>query len=114
MGLERIAEHRIREAMRDGAFDHLPARGVIDLEEYFTLPVELRMAYSVLRSAGMVPQEVELLREIERLQTALEETRDERQRATLGRLLADTRLKLDIAFDDTKRQRQAADAARAL
>jgi hypothetical protein len=114
MGLERIAENRIREAMRDGAFDRLPAKGPIDLEEYFKLPIELRMAYSVLKSARMVPHEVELLREMERLQTALQNTADEQLRATLGRLLADTRLKLDIVLDDTKRQRQAADAARAL
>jgi hypothetical protein len=114
MGLERIAENRIREAMRDGVFDRLPAKGPLDLEEYFKLPVELRMVYSVLKSAGGVPAEVELLREIERLQTALQNTADERQRATLGRRLDDARLKLDVALDQTKRQRQAADAARAL
>jgi len=114
MGLERIAENRVREAMREGAFDRLPARGAIDLEEYFKLPVELRMAYSVLKSAGIVPEEVELLREVERLQTALRETADATQRASLARRLADTRLRLDLALEGAKRQRQAADAARAL
>jgi hypothetical protein len=30
MPLSRLAENRIREAMRDGTFDGLPARGAID------------------------------------------------------------------------------------
>jgi hypothetical protein len=114
MGLERIAENRIREAMRDGVFDRLPERGPIDLEDYFKLPVELRMAYSILKSAGMVPEEVELLREVERLQSALRDASDADERATLTRRLADVRLRLDLALEAAKRQRQAADAARAL
>jgi hypothetical protein len=112
MGLERLAENRIREAMRDGEFDRLPARGKIDLDEYFKLPVELRMAYSVLKSAGLVPQEVELLRDCDRLESALRDASDEEQRVTLRRALADARLKLDLALEGARRQRQAADAAR--
>ena len=35
MAFSRIAENRIREAMREGRFDSLPARGALDLEVYF-------------------------------------------------------------------------------
>ena len=114
MGLERLAENRIREAMREGVFDNLPSRGAIDLEEYFKLPAELRMAYSVLKSAGIVPEEVELLREIARLESALTAARDEHEGASLRRAIADTRLKLDLALEGAKRQRLAGDAAEPL
>jgi len=112
MALERIAENRIREAMQAGEFDDLPRRGAIDLDEYFKLPVEIRMAYSILKSAGVAPAEVQLLREVDQLQRALREAADDDQRASVGRLLADIRLKLDLALEGAKRQRQASDAAR--
>jgi hypothetical protein len=114
MAFERLAENRIREAIREGMFDRLPARGAIDLEEYFKLPEDLRMGYSVLKSAGIVPEEVELLREVDRLQSAVTAATDERAREPLRRALAEMRLKLDLALEGAKRQRMAAaDASRA-
>lgn len=110
MSLSRLAENRIREAMREGKFEGLPARGPIDLEDYFKLPAELRMAYSILKSAGMVPEEVELLREAERLEGALQSASNE-ERPELRRRLADTRLKLDLAIERARQQRAAADAS---
>lgn len=107
MAFERLAENRIREAMREGVFERLPARGPIDLEEYFKLPVELRMAYSVLKSAGCVPEEVELLREVDRLETAVAGAADDAARNTARRALADAKLKLDLALERRRRQPRA-------
>src|SRR5262245_13284826 len=59
MAFERIAELKIREAMQAGEFDDLPNAGArLDFEEYFRLPAHLRMAYSVLKSADCLPEEV--------------------------------------------------------
>ena len=107
---DRLADWRIREAMSEGKFDHLPRRGAIDLEEYFKLPSELRMAYSILKSAGCVPEEVELLHDVDRIGTELAAATDDGRRAALGRELADARLKLDLALERTKRQRSSNDA----
>lgn len=109
MAFSRIAENRIREAMREGRFDSLPARGALDLEEYFKLPPELRMAYSILKSAGLVPEEVELLREIDRLQDALAKAAEPAKPA-IRESLAAVRLKLDVALERTRRQRVVTDA----
>lgn len=55
-----IAEQRIREAMEQGCFDNVPGAGKpLQLEDQSHIPPELRMAYTVLRNAGYVPQEVE-------------------------------------------------------
>jgi hypothetical protein len=68
MAFERIAEARIREHVEEGALDNLPNRGrPLDLEEYFKAPSELRMAYSILKSAGCVPEEVALMNDIAHL-----------------------------------------------
>lgn len=110
---DRLADMKIREAMRDGKFDRLPRKGAIDLEEYFKLPAELRMAYSILKSAGCVPEEVEMLHDVHRLETAVADAPDAAARLTLRRELADARLKLDLALERRKQQRTIGNASRA-
>lgn len=104
MDLARIAENKIREAIARGELNDLPGAGKpIDLEEYFRTPEELRMAYSVLKSAKCLPEEVELMNEIAALDRQLGETRDAATRAAVARRLRDRRVQLAIALD---RQRQ--------
>jgi len=72
VAFERIAEQRLRLAIDDGLFDNLPNAGrPLDLEEYFSWPESVRVAYSVLKSANCAPIEVELLKEIARLEDEL-------------------------------------------
>ena len=71
------------------------------------------MAYSILKSAGCVPEEVEMLHDVHRLETAVAEAPDETARAPLRRALAEARLKLDLALERRKRQRATGDAYRA-
>jgi hypothetical protein len=111
MAFDRLADRRIREAMTEGKFDRLPKRGPIDLEEYFKVPADLRMAYSILKSAGCVPEEVELLREIDRLEADIVAAEAEERRRELRRELSELRLKLDLALERTRRQRSADDAS---
>ena len=111
MAFDRLAERRILEAMSEGKFDSLPKRGAIDLEEYFKLPSELRMAYSILKSAGCVPEEVELLRDVDRFETELAAAEGESQRVVLRRAVADARLKLALALEHARRQRASNDAS---
>jgi hypothetical protein len=100
MAFERIAELRIREAMQAGEFDNLPNAGSrLDFEEYFRLPAHLRMAYSVLKSADCLPEEVMLLKEIERLEIVLAGDLEPSRRADLASTLHDIRLRLAIALE---------------
>ena len=111
MAFDKLADRRIREAMRDGQFDRLPRRGAIDLEEYFKVPADRRMAYSILKSAGFVPEEVALLRELDRLRSEMEKAADEETRSNLRNAVSATRLKLDLALERTRRQRASNDAS---
>ena len=63
---ESIAERKIREAMEEGAFDNLPAKGKpIDLcEDPFEDP-SMRMAHRLLRNNGFAPWWVEEAKDIE-------------------------------------------------
>src|SRR5262249_29373047 len=83
---ERLIEEKIREAMEQGEFDNLPGKGKpLDLAAYFATPDDVRLGYSVLKSAGCVPVEVELQKEIEALKAQLAACEDERKRQALGK-----------------------------
>ena len=61
-----VAERKIREAMEEGAFDHLEGAGKpLDLSENpFEDPSE-RLAYRLLKNNGFAPAWIEEAREIE-------------------------------------------------
>jgi hypothetical protein len=78
-----LAEDRIKIAIESGEFDNLPGTGKpLDLAEYFSVPAGERMAFSVLKSAGVTPCEVEWLREIHRLESAIRENSDPQRHRT--------------------------------
>jgi len=96
----RIAENRIREAMEQGEFDNLPGAGEpLSLEEYFATPEDVRMAYSVLKSANCRPLEVELLNEVARLEQAVATAPDDSARAAHQRTLANRRTELAVLLE---------------
>ena len=93
MPFSRIAENRIREALEQGQFENLPGAGhPLDLEEYFSTPEDLPMAYSILKSANCAPPEVELVREIARVECALAQSKDTTTRHALQRARGHRRL----------------------
>ena len=105
MAFWRFVENRIDEAIRDGEFDDLPGRGrPLDLEEYFSWPEDLRMAYSILKSANCAPAEVEMLKEVAALEAAVVDAPDEDTRQTLQRKLAARKTELAIVLERRRRR----------
>jgi hypothetical protein len=103
MAFERIAENKIREAMRAGEFDNLPGSGKpLDLDGYFKLPEHLRLAYSILKSANCVPAEVDLLNEVAALEEELASAPDD-QKAPIRRRLSDRRTQLAVVLERARR-----------
>jgi hypothetical protein len=106
MSFERIAEEKIKEAMERGEFDNLPGKGKpIDLGAYFATPADLRLGYSVLKSANCLPVEVELQKEIEELKALLATCDDERQRRAISKEIEGKTLKLNLLLDSGRRAR---------
>jgi hypothetical protein len=107
MPFSRIVENRVREAMAQGQFENLPGAGQpLNLEEYFSTPEDLRMAYSILRSANCVPAEVELLNDISRLERAVAETSDATARQSLQRALTNCQTQLAVALEHASRRQR--------
>src|SRR5215467_11974408 len=63
--LAKIAEQRIREAMERGEFDNLPFHGKpIKLDDLVGVPEHLRMGYKILKNADVLPEEMQLKKEM--------------------------------------------------
>ncbi len=72
-GFEKIVEERIRRALAQGEFDHLPGNGrPLELEEDGCVPEDLRLAYKILKNADCLPPEIELRKDIRKTEELLE------------------------------------------
>ena len=61
-----IAERKIQEAREEGAFDNLPGKGQpLNLDEDFSLPFEVRMMSKVLKNANVLPEWIQIRKDID-------------------------------------------------
>jgi hypothetical protein len=107
MSFEKLIEERIGEAIANGEFDNLPGMGrPVNLEAYFATPEHVRIGYSILKSAGFVPEEVDLLKEIQRLKAELGQCADETRKVRINAALNETTLKFNLLMDRYRRERR--------
>ena len=93
----RIAEERIKEAQRAGAFDDLPGKGKpLDLEDLSWMPEDLRIGYLVLKNAHVLPPEAELLKDIHTIEDLLKHVEDEGERRALAKSIQFKLIRLDM------------------
>lgn len=76
--LADLAERAILDAQRQGAFDNLRGQGQpLPPEDGPAVPEHLRMAYTILKNAGYVPEEIQAQKDIHSLIECLERETDE-------------------------------------
>jgi hypothetical protein len=93
----KLAENRIREAIAAGDFDDLTGKGQpLNLEEDSHIPVELRMAYKILKNADCLPPELELRKEVVQLQDLVAAMPDEAEKLKQMRRLNFLVMKLNM------------------
>jgi hypothetical protein len=107
MNFDKLVESIIKEAQERGDFDNLPGKGKpIDLSAYFELPEETRMAYSILRNAGMNSREVDLLKEITELKQILPALRDEKKKKEISKEIEKKQIEFSLMIERQKHQRK--------
>lgn len=95
---EKLAENRIQEAIESGDLEMPGGAGALDLTDYFALPPAERAGVMLLRNAGVVPPEVELLKQADALERELagaDEARAGEIRARLEEMRVTFRLNLE-------------------
>lgn len=94
---DKLVEQKIREAQEAGEFDDLEGAGrPVNLDAYFHTPEEVRAGYALLKSAGVLPQEAVVLKELNEAAARLEACQDERERERLQHVVRDLQLKYDM------------------
>jgi Domain of unknown function (DUF1992) len=100
-------DKQIEEWLARQGSEDLPGKGKpLDLDEYFRCPEDLRIGYSILKSAGYVPEEVEQLRQINQLIDELDKCTDPADRTRLQSRLNETRLRLNLNLEAARRRRR--------
>jgi hypothetical protein len=98
-------EEKIQKWLAENPGERLPGAGSsLDLDEYFRWPEELRLAYSLLKSSGHVPEEVQLLREIGELKQRLAKAIDTAGRKDLERRIQEQEVALNIKLERHRRR----------
>ena len=104
--LDLIADAKIREAAERGVFRELPGRGKpLQLDPMEDVPPELRGAYSVLKNAGFLPEELELQRERLTLTALLDACTEGDERAALLHRQRDLELRYQLVLERRRRGR---------
>ncbi|MGH7832279.1 MAG: DUF1992 domain-containing protein [Candidatus Binatia bacterium] len=95
--LQRVVEEKIREAQEAGAFDNLPGAGKpLKLEDLSWVPEDLRVAYTILKNAHVLPPEVELLKQIRTIEELLKYVEDGPQKKDLVKQIEWKMIRLDL------------------
>jgi len=83
---ESIVEARIRDAIARGDFDDLAGKGrPLVLEDLSAVPEDLRAGYLLLKNAGVLPEEMQLRKEMATLESLLDACADPQEQARLRR-----------------------------
>ncbi|MFC3283495.1 DnaJ family domain-containing protein [Litchfieldella rifensis] len=70
--VDQLAEAHIQNALENGELDRLPGSGKpLQLDDDSMVPAELRAGYRLLKNAGYLPPEMELVREIREVESLI-------------------------------------------
>ena len=106
MSFQKSVDEKIEEAIAKGELDNLPGKGKpLDLDAYFATPEHLRMGYSVLKSANIIPEEMELLREIEGLKKSLDSCTTPAGKKALRQQLSEKLTNVNMRLEHNRKAR---------
>ena len=106
MLFQRNADDKIKEAIAKGEFDNLPGKGKpLDLDAYFATPEDLRMGYSILKSADTIPEEIELLKQIEGLKKSLDSCTSEIKKGAIQKQLSEKITHFNMRMERYRKKR---------
>lgn len=98
-----MAEERIKQAIEQGELDDLPGKGKpLQLEDLSAIPEELRVGYKILKNAGMVPEEVQLNKQMMTIEELIACCEDEKEKENYQRQLTEKKLRYQMLMDRRK------------
>ena len=106
MSFHRNADEKIKEAIAKGDFDNLPGKGEpLDLDAYFATPEDLRMGYSILKGADIIPEEMQLLKQIEGLKKSLDSCTSQIEKRSIQQQLSEKNTHFNMRMERYRKKR---------
>jgi DnaJ-like protein len=106
MSFHRTADEKIKESIAKGEFDDCSGKGKpLNLDAYFATPEDLRMGYSILKNANIIPEEMELLNEIEVLKTSLDSCTSEIEKRAIQQQLSEKVTNFNMRMEQYRKKR---------
>ena len=106
MSFHRNADEKIKEAIARGEFDNLPGKGKpLDLDAYFATPEDLRMGYSILKGADIIPEEMQLLKQIEGLKKSLDSCTSQIEKRSIQQQLSEKNTHFNMRMERYRKKR---------
>ena len=107
MSFQKNVDEKIEEAIVRGEFDNLPGKGKpLNLDAYFATPEHLRMGYSILKRADIIPEEMELLRQIEGLKKSLDSSTRPMEKKALRQQLSEKLTNFNMRMEHNRKARR--------
>jgi hypothetical protein len=98
--LAKIAEQKIRQAMERGEFDTQAYHGKpLTFDDLSGVPETLRMGYTILKNAGVLPPEMQLKKDILALQDLLRACDDTAERGRMEHRLQEKTLRFNMLME---------------
>lgn len=98
---DSIADERIREAQARGDFDRLPGAGKpLPPEDDAGVPDDLKAGFRLLKNAGVLPEEMQVRKEVVTLEDLLAACRDDTERARLDAELSAKKLRYRMLMEE--------------
>jgi hypothetical protein len=97
---EIVAERKIQEAMERGEFDNNPLAGKpLPPDGLDNVSPELRMALKIMKNAGIVPEEIELRKEISSINDLLRICATDEEKVSLRMKLNEKQLRYNMIME---------------
>jgi Domain of unknown function (DUF1992) len=105
MSFQKNVDEKIKEAIAKGEFDNLPGKvKPLDLDAYFAAPEHLRIGYSILKGADIIPEEMELLRQIEGLKKSLDSSTTRIAKKALRQQLSEKLTNFNMRMEQNRKR----------
>ncbi|WP_079526474.1 DnaJ family domain-containing protein [Halobacillus hunanensis] len=109
MDFGHIIEEKIKQSIESGDFDHLPGKGKpLPKDELAYVPDDLRNSYRVLKNANILPEEMQIKKDIVQLEELLADCHDPERQSHFQHQLSEKRIRFNLLMEKRKMQQTGA------
>ncbi|WP_181350949.1 DUF1992 domain-containing protein [Thalassobacillus sp. CUG 92003] len=103
MDFGHLIEEKIRQSIKNGDFEHLPGKGKpLPKDELSHVPDDMRNSYRILKNANMLPEEMQLKKEIVSLEELIAYCENPEEAADYKRELTEKQVRFNVLMEKRK------------